>query len=89
MPRPLYHRVNILPYSLDRMLDGPQRSSGRGAAKKNRLRPPFLWSSKPWHSHQIDGVACIVQLHRVSFFAIKWKSSGALEFRIGVFAVHT
>jgi hypothetical protein len=70
VPRPLYRRGNSSPYSLD----GPQRSSGRGAEKKNRLRPPFLRSSNPWRSHPTDRAACIVELYRVSFFAVKWKT---------------
>jgi len=74
LPRPLYRRGNISPYSLDRRLDGSQRSSERGAEKKYRLRLPFLRSSNPWRGHQTDEAARIVELHRVSFFAVKWKT---------------
>jgi hypothetical protein len=64
VPRPLLSSGNISPYSLNRRLDGPQRSSGRVAEKKNHIRPPFLRPSNPWRSHQID-VASIIALHRV------------------------
>jgi hypothetical protein len=44
---------------------------------KNRLPPPFLRPSNPWRSHQIDGAARFFELHRVSFFIIKWKTLGS------------
>jgi hypothetical protein len=50
--------------------------------KKKRPRPPFLRSSKPWRSHQIDGAARFNKWHTVRFFVIKWKTSRSVEFSL-------
>jgi len=85
VPWLIYRRGNMSPYSLDMRLVGPQRTSGRGAETKNRLHLPFLRSSEPWRCHQIDGAAWIFELHRISFFVIKWKTfrSVGVPLRVG------